>query len=322
MSNVLVTGGAGFIGTHLCHVLKEAGHFVHVLDLVDPKSPVKGVHYHKGDVRDLKSIKQALKGMDVVYHLAAIVSVPLCQQMPIDGYQTNLLGTVNVAQSAVEEMQNSGKQVRMIFSSSAAVYGDLGKKDTSLLESVLLPHPLSFYAAQKLGSEHLLRFYWETKKLPVVTFRFFNVFGPGQDPHSPYSGVITVFASALEKKSPLFLNGGGFQTRDFVSVYDIAKACCLALDLPVSQCDGLPINLGTEKAVTIEQLAKTMKEVSKQDIPIKEAPPRSGDVLHSLAGIQRANEVLKWAPQITLSQGLKDLYTVSDLRPANPPVYS
>lgn len=306
---ILITGGAGFIGTHLCRALVNAGHDVRVLDIVGPRTRVDGVHYLRGDVRDSAALTEAIHGVASVYHFAALVSVPLCQENPFDSYRTNVLATCQVGEAILLESKRQGLPVRLLYSGSAAVYGNAGKENQPLNESEPLQHPLSFYGAQKLASEHIIRLFHQTAGLPAIVFRFFNVFGEGQDPNSPYSGVISIFNSSIKNGAPLQLNGGGSQTRDFVSVHDVVNACVLGLSLPRDKCDGKPVNLGSGRATSIRVLAREMIRVSAHKIisQVTDSPPREGDVLHSLADISCAKEIFGWKPQVTLNQGLAEL---------------
>jgi UDP-glucose 4-epimerase len=299
-SQVLITGGSGFIGTHLCRALVRAGYSVRVLDLRRPQRPVEGVEYFLGDVREERAVNEAVKNVSAVFHLAAIASVPVCQQQPYESSRTNLFSTALV-------LERIRPGTRFVFSSSAAVYGNLGRKGEPILEDLPLQDFLSFYAAQKYGSECLVRQFHRSRGTPAVVFRFFNVYGPGQDPKSPYSGVISKFANALEKGESIRLNGGGEPTRDFVSVHDIVKALILAIEVSDETCDAQPINLGTGQSVTIRELAETMRAVSASQVSLEDAPWRDGDVRHSTANVSRAHEKLGWKPSISLEEGLKEL---------------
>lgn len=305
---ILVTGGAGFIGTHLCRMLIKHGHDVIALDLVDPENAVTKVRYIRGDARKVSDLSNVISKIDAVYHFAATVSVQLCQENPSESYQHNLMATCEVLEAIRHENAKRYRPIRLIFSGSSVVYGSLGQKGRSLTEGNLASEPLSFYGAQKLASEHAIRLYSQNFKIPCVVFRFFNVYGIGQDPTSPYSGVISIFSNALKNKLPIRLNGGGLQTRDFVSVHDIARANVLALNLPEHRCDGSAINLGTGQEITIKDLALEMAKASGLQTEITSAPPRSGDVMHSLADISLAKKVLGWNPQYTLFQGLQELF--------------
>jgi UDP-glucose 4-epimerase len=304
VSRILVTGGAGFIGTHLCQALLAGGHAVRSLDIAAPKRPVAGVDYVHGDVRDPVAIAAALRDIETVYHLAAIVSVALCQEKPVEGYATNLGATVLL----LEQMHHIyADRIRIVFASSSAVYGDTGREAQPTSEQIPLDVPLSFYAAQKLGSEHAIGIFHRRHGTPAMVFRFFNVYGPGQDPSSPYSGVISTFTPSARQGLPLKLNGGGEQTRDFVSVHDIVHALTGALAQPASAWDGLPINLGTGRAISILELAREIIEAARSSSPTEMTPWREGDVRHSCADIQRACSLLGWKPRLSLADGLREL---------------
>jgi UDP-glucose 4-epimerase len=299
---ILVTGGSGFIGTHLCRALVQAGHSVRVLDLnVSAQAQaVLGVEYRQGDVRDRKSVVSAVQDVQAVYHLAAIAGVPLCQAEPFESTQTNLASTALV-------MENLKPGTRFVYSGSSAVYGDSGREGEALSETREIKDLISFYAVQKHACEGLIRQFRLSRGIPSVVFRFFNVFGPGQDPKSSYTGVITAFSEAIRAGRPIRLNGGGVQTRDFVSVHDIVRGLLLAIECPDENCNAEPINLGTGTPVTIRKLAELMREISGSSVPLEEAPWREGDVRHSSAQIDRAAQQLGWKPLISLKTGLAEL---------------
>lgn len=305
--HILVTGGAGFIGTHLCRALREAGKDVRVLDLKDAAQPVAGVEYARGDVRSPDDLAKLVKGASAVYHFAAIVNVAECQEKPVESYQTNFMGTVQVLEAARLESAGRGDPVRVIFAGSSAVYGRKGVEGVAIRESDVADEPLSFYASQKLSSEHVIRIYCENRGVPAVVFRFFNVYGHGQDPTSPYSGVITIFSRLTREGKDLHLHGGGKQTRDFISVTDLVRANVRALDLPDSSCDGRAINLGTGRTITIRELGDLIIRLSRSSSKAIPSAPREGDVPHSRADVARALETLGWKSEIELSQGLGGL---------------
>jgi UDP-glucose 4-epimerase len=309
--NILVTGGAGFIGTHLCRKLIELGHRVKVLDLRAPETTVPGVEYHQGDVRDLKLVSQFIEDVSTVYHLAAIVSVPLCQRDPLDSYSNNFTGTLVVLEAI--RQQASGRRtspIRMVFASTAALYGTVGDDGRALQESDAATVFASFYAAQKYASEQAMDQYLKAFGVPSIAFRFFNVFGPGQDPTSPYSGVITIFSRLAKEGKPLPLNAGGIQTRDFITVYDIVTGLTGALNLTASQCVAQAVNLGTGNTLNIRCLAEIIRDAAGTDSPLVEAPAREGDVVHSKADIQRARQLLGFNPQTDLKKSLEELLKV------------
>ena len=172
-------------------------------------------------MRDRTLTSQAMEGSDVVYHLAATVSVPLCQKDPVDSYSNNFQATLGLLELIRERRVRDGKAIRFAFASTAAVYGARGDDGRALREDDIAQEFMSFYAAQKHASEQAIRLYRTAHGIPAWIFRFFNVFGPGEDPKSPYSGVITVFARLAREGQPLPLHGGGAQTRDFISVHDV-----------------------------------------------------------------------------------------------------
>ena len=264
--NILITGGAGFIGSHLARLLAKEGHSVHVLDLRDPEKPITGVQYTKGDVRNAPLLHSLMKECHAVYHFAATVSIPLCQKDPLESTSNNFTATLIVLEEARKILEATKKKIRVIFASTAALYGDKGNDGRALKEEDAATHFLSYYAAQKMASEQMIYLYNRTHSIPCVIFRFFNVFGPGQDPTSPYSGVITVFNRFIQERKPLPLNGGGTQTRDFISVHDLVRGCADALDLSDDACDAMAMNLGTGHSITIELLAQKMKEVAQSKV--------------------------------------------------------
>ena len=205
-------------------------------------------------------------------------------------------------------MRKGANAIKIIFASSSAVYGkesDTGKPN---LEENSSRSPLSLYAAQKLGSEHAIQIFHLQKKIPAIIFRFFNVYGPGQDPSSQYSGVISIFAKCLETNSPIKLNGGGTQTRDFISVHDVVRAGILAMELENSKCTATPINLGTGKSIEIKALAELMMKVAGTQVPTTIMPHREGDIIHSFSSIERAKTQLLWEPKTSLEAGLREIF--------------
>jgi UDP-glucose 4-epimerase len=307
-ATILVTGGAGFIGTHLCRKLVGLGHRVTALDLKTASTPVQGVEYVQGDVRNTALVEKLTNGIDVVYHFAATVSVPLCQKDPIESYSNNFTSTLII----LDALRTEAKKARttppaLVFASTAALYGDIGNDGRSIKEMDLPAEFGSFYAAQKHASEKAIQLYANFHGIPATVFRFFNVFGPGQDPTSPYSGVITVLMKLAREGKSLPLNGGGSQTRDFISVHDIVSACKAALDVPLAQWTAAPMNLGTGKSITVRQLGEMISKMYQGAPKLVDAPPREGDVLHSRADITRASQRLGFAPIHGLEKGLLEI---------------
>jgi UDP-glucose 4-epimerase len=308
---ILVTGGSGFIGSHLCAQLLKDGHSVTILDLRHTRvsaiaSSISTATSIVGDVRDHATLDPLVRSSDVVFHFAATVSVPLCQNDPMESYSNNFQATLGVLES-IRRARNGGSQTRLVFASTAAVYGDLGNDMRSLVESQVATTFFSFYAAQKHACEQAISLYQATHGVPALTFRFFNVYGYGQDPASPYSGVISVFSDLAKRGLPLPCNGGGHQTRDFIHVDDLIHACVSALTIPISQWKGEPTNLGTGKSVTVLALADTITRLTGTHSRPVSAPPREGDVLHSKAHVARAQQLLNFTPSMSLEAGLEKL---------------
>lgn len=307
---ILITGGSGFIGSHVREQLATLKIPVINLDLEIPKSTARTETTIIGDIRkpdDLDSVMAQHRELGAVIHLAAIVSVPECEGDPVGSAKTNIEGTHNVI--ACLKAQRIAPP--LVFASSAAVYGHRGQAGKSLSEEDTLD-PLSHYARHKIAGELALA----QSGLRTTALRLFNVYGVGQDPRSPYSGVITRFAEQLKVGEPLRLNGGGVQTRDFVSVIDVARALVMAATGAGPRTPQI-FNIGSGTSVTIRQLAELMRTLQQASgaagtqnspgSPIEDAPPRNGDVQHSLANITRARTTLKWSPAIGFKDGLAQL---------------
>ena len=305
---IMITGGSGFIGTPLARSLVRENYEVVVFDLLPPVSPVAGVKYVIGDVRNLKQISEHLVGVDATYHFAAQVSVPYCQENPVISLEHNVLGTCNLLE-AVRVLNQSRPEnpIRVIFSSSASVYGDLGNDSEPISEDIPLDTPKSFYGMHKIAADQLLKNYFSAFAVPSLIFRFFNVYGEGQDPNSPYSGVISIFSERAKKKLPLTIYGDGSQTRDFISVHDIISACQKTLLLPISAYDAKIMNLGSGKKISILKLAESISKLYQDNQSFSFSPLRSEDVRYSLANINRSKKLLDWIPQSDLLDHLKSL---------------
>jgi nucleoside-diphosphate-sugar epimerase len=308
---ILVTGGAGFIGTHLCRKLIDLGNEVSVLDLRKPETVVSGVRYVQGDVRDATALQGLVNEVAVVYHLAALVSVPLCQRDPLDSYSNNFTATIMVLDAIRKRAESTRTApIRLVFASTAALYGAMGDDGRAVKESDVAPQFSSFYAAQKFASEQAMDQYKKVFGIPSVAFRFFNVFGPGQDPTSPYSGVISIFSKLAKEGKPLNLNAGGVPTRDFISVHDIVTGLSGALTLETSQWNAQPINLGTGTSLSVRTLAEIIREAAGTGSELRDAPAREGDVIHSKADIGRAQALLGFKPDLDLKKNLLMLLKV------------
>jgi len=299
-NKALVTGGAGFIGSHLVEALVSAGCRVAVLDNLSSGNlsnlePVKDqIEFHKNDIRQLEVLTNVTQGCEVIFHLAAVVAVQQTIQDPVASAMVNDIGTINVLEAA----RRSGVK-RFVLASSCAVYGD----DPRLPKDETMPAvPASPYAVHKLSGEHQVRVYSELFGLKSASLRFFNVFGPRQDPSSPYSGVISIFMTrAVADQAPV-IYGDGSQSRDFVYVKDVVKALIMAAGS--NDAAAGPINIGTGSAVTINRLWDLIASLAGRHPTPAYEPARTGDILHSLACIDRAEALLGYKPEFSLEQGL------------------
>lgn len=297
---VLVTGGAGFIGSWTAEELVRGGHKVIVLDNMSSGSEanlsrVAGeVIVVRGDVRERHLIESVVKdhSPDALIHLAAVVSVDEVAEDPVKGFENNVLGTLNVLEAARE--LGVGK---VVYASSAAVYGDPVRLPISEDHPL---RPLSVYGGTKLAGEALATSYAGNYGMEVVVLRYFNVYGPRMRP-GPYSGVVRKFIEAVLAGEPVTIFGDGEQTRDFVYVEDVARANAAALKPGVSGV----YNIGTGEPVSVAGLARAVMEVAGVEVPVKYGPPRPGDIRHSYADIRRARDGLGWEPRTGLAEGLR-----------------
>ncbi len=312
-AHILVTGGAGFIGSHTVDRLVAGGASVTVLDdfssgreanLVGAQTTGQ-VRLMRGDVRRQKDVAQAMKGCTAVVHLAAISSVSASVEDPALVMDINTVGTAHV----LKEAQRAGVP-RVVFASSAAVYGD---PDALPIAEQAALRPLSPYAASKVAGEMLCRAAAATGGQTSVALRFFNVYGPRQDPKSPYCGVITAFAGRLQAHEPLVVHGQGDQVRDFVHVSDVARAVGLALKTPLEGFASL--NIGSGQGVTVKELAERMAALGEGPPGVVQGPPRAGDVKASLADISRAAQQLGFRPSVSLEEGLAAFLQPSPVTP-------
>ena len=297
----LVTGGAGFIGSHLVEALIANKCAVVVLDNLSSGnlsnlSQFKGqIDFHKGDIRDRAELSKAAEGCDAIFHLAAVVSVPQTVEEPVDSAMVNDIGTLFVLETA-----RTLDIKRVVFSSSCAVYGDdprLPKNESMKAE------PLSPYAVQKLNGEHYARLYSELYGVKTVCLRYFNVFGPRQDPSSPYSGVISIFMTKSVNAETPVIFGDGNQSRDFVFVKDVVRANLLAAS--ADQAAGRVFNVGTGKSVTINELWRLTSNLSTFHGEPTYLDPRPGDIYASLGDIRQAESDLGFKAEYAFERGLE-----------------
>jgi UDP-glucose 4-epimerase len=299
---VLITGGAGFIGSHLAEHLLAAGNDVRVLDNLStgkrenlPAHPQ--LEFVQGDIRDKRLVSESAHGMDAIVHLAAVASVQASVDDPTGTHETNFDGTLYLLEAA--RQQNIR---RFLYASSAAVYGDNTR--LPLVEEEIL-NPLSPYAADKLAGEYYLRFYHAKFGIETTAFRFFNVFGPRQDPSSPYSGVISIFIERVSRGEPVTVFGDGRQTRDFVYVGDLVKL--LAQALSGTQTAGQVINIGRGKQCSLLELLEALEKLTGKPVERRFAAARLGDIVHSCADISRLVRLLGKAPETDIATGLGEI---------------
>ncbi len=283
-SLILVTGGAGFIGSHLADALLARGHRVRVLDNLSTGKranlPLDNPRLEliEGDVADIGAVQTALAGCTAVAHLAAVASVQASVDDPVGTHQSNFIGTLNLC----EAMREQGVR-RVLFASSAAVYGQNG--EGTAIDEDTPKAPLTPYAADKLASEHYLDFYRRQHGLEPAIFRFFNIFGPRQDPSSPYSGVISIFAERALAGLPISVFGDGEQTRDFVYVADLVTLLVQALEAP--QVEAGAVNVGLDRATSLNQLLAALADILGNLPPVTHGEARAGDIRHSRADNRR-----------------------------------
>ena len=300
---VLVTGGAGFIGSHLVDRLVARGDQVSVIDSFSTGKRENLTHHgdritvHEADVRDAAAVDRAIKGCELVFHEAAVVSVPYSVDHPQETHDVNIQGTLNVLLAA-----RKNRVRRVVFASSAAVYGD---EPTLPKSESMLPEPIAPYGVEKLTSEHYLRTFARLYDVETVALRYFNVFGPRQDPSSPYSGVISVFVQRLLAGAPVTIFGDGLQSRDFVYVADVVDANLLAGS--TKGASGRVYNVARGERTTLLELAAMLGKIMGNETGPTLAAERAGDIRHSHAAIDRARGELAYGPRVALETGLTAL---------------
>src|SRR5579862_3107147 len=302
MTKYVVTGGAGFIGSTLVRaLLAQPGAQVRVIDnlLTGRAENLAEVHsqieWDRSDIRDFTAVSSAIRGADIVFHLAAIPSVPRSIHDPVPSHEVNIDGTFNVLRAAA-----CGNVRRVVYAASSSAYGE----SETLPKTETMPNrPKSPYAVQKLVGEYYASVFQSCFGLETVSLRFFNVYGPRQDPSSPYSGVLSLFMRHLIARTSPTIFGDGEQSRDFTYVEDVAGLCWKAAEAPGAA--GHMYNAGNGGRYTLNQIWSVLQKMEGLDIPVKFGPPRAGDVRHSMADTTAAVRDLGHAPRFTIEEGLK-----------------
>lgn len=314
MALYLVTGGSGFIGSNIVFALVARGERVRVLDnlstgreinlkpLLDPASTAQKrgqFEFLRGDITDPDTAFRAMKDVDYVLHQAAIPSVPRSIERPLETERVNAFGTLQLLEAA----RLNGKIRRFVLAASSSAYGEkapeLAKVET------MIPSPLSPYAVQKLTSESYCSVYHRIYGVPTVALRYFNIFGPRQDPTSQYAAVIPNFVGAYLRGQPATIYGDGQTSRDFCFVDNAVEANLLACSAPIDQAGGQVFNIACGDSTSLLQVIDILGEIFGKRIPPHHEPPRPGDIRHSLADISRAQQILSYGAKIKFAEGLR-----------------
>jgi UDP-glucose 4-epimerase len=297
----LVTGGAGFIGSHLADALLAAGWAVRILDDFSSGREENLRHLQdrievvRGDFAEPDVVARSVRDVEVVFHQGAVPSVPRSVAEPVRTNRANVVGTLGVLEAA----RQAGVR-RVVYAASSSAYGD-----TEVLPKVesMAPNPRSPYALQKYAGEVYCRLYHELYGLETVALRYFNVFGPRQDPKSEYAAVVPRFATACLRREPAQIHGDGEQSRDFTFVADTVRANLLAAE--AKDAPGHVINVAGGRRISLNELYATLQRITGSTVPATHGPPRAGDVKHSLADLSRARTLLGFEPRVSLEDGLR-----------------
>jgi len=301
VSKFLITGGAGFIGGHIVELLVGEGHEVVVFDNFSTGSEANlaavqdRVEVVRGDIRDLEALKSAMTGVEHVLHLAAEISVVKSLEEPGFVNEVNVGGTLNVLVAA-----RDGGVKRVVMASSCAIYGDTGSRPQ---KEDLVPRPLSPYGASKIAGEYYMSVFHTVYGIETVRLRYFNVFGPRQNPGSQYAAVIPRFIDRILKGQELHIYGDGEQTRDFVYVANVARANYLACTAP--DAPGGVFNIASEESVSVNELARRLIALSGREVEVVHDPPIVGEIRYSASDIAQARRVLGYEPAIRFDEGLE-----------------
>ena len=298
----LVTGGAGFIGSHIASALSKQGARVRVIDDLSTGSEENlreigdDIDFIKASITDTSALARALENVELIFHEAAIPSVPRSVENPAETHEASVNGTFSVLLAAKEKRVR-----RVVYAASSSAYGD---QPESPKHEGMRPDPLSPYAVAKLVGEYYCQAFTRSYGLETVCLRYFNVFGPRQDPSSQYSGVISRFIRALKLEEKPVIYGDGEQSRDFTYIANVVEANLQAAES--SAAVGKVINIANGVSVTVNELLDSLKSLTnRSEVSAEYAPPRTGDVLHSLADLTLAQSALRYSPRIGLEEGLR-----------------
>lgn len=303
MSTYLITGIAGFIGSTLARAVLAQGDEVRGIDNLSTgkrenlEEIQNRIDFRQADLLDMTAVREACNGVDFVLHEAAIPSVPRSVKDPLESNRANVDGTVNVLVAA-----RDAKVKRVVYAASSSAYGDtptLPKRED------MPPSPISPYAVAKLASEFYMTSFWRCYGLPTVSLRYFNIFGPRQDPSSPYSGVLAKFITQMLKGELPTIFGDGTQSRDFTYVDNVVNANLLACRAPVDQVAGRVFNVATGSRIDLNETFRVVRKLTGYKGEVKHEAERAGDVKHSLADLTLAEKHLGYKPSVDFEEGLR-----------------
>src|SRR5438270_1957652 len=303
MSTYLITGVAGFIGSSLARAVLKQGDRVRGIDNFSTGKPenlqeiFKQIDFREADILDLDGMNKACESVDYVLHQAAIPSVPKSVLDPLSSNRANVDGTVNVLVAA-----RDAKVKRVVYAASSSAYGD---PPSLPKHEAMKPDPISPYAVAKLASEQYMISFYRCYQLETVSLRYFNIFGPRQDPSSPYSGVLAKFITVMLRGEQPLIFGDGEQSRDFTYIDNAVDANLLACTAPAAKCAGQMFNVATGRRVTLNETVKQLQKLTSYSGPPKYGPERGGDIKHSLADISKAGAGLCYKPKVDFEEGLR-----------------
>ena len=303
MARYLVTGGAGFIGCNLVRYILAKGHDVVVVDNFatgkrqNMADFIDRIEFIEGDIRDREVMDRAVAGCSAIFHEAALGSVPRSVEDPATSHDVNVNGTLTVLEAA-----RAAGVKRFIFAASSSAYGN---REESPKHEAMTPLPASPYAASKVACEAYVRAYAACYGMETLSLRYFNVFGPYQDPEGPYAAVIPAFVSRLLRRQQPIVYGDGQQSRDFCYIDNVCEANWLAAHAPAEVCDGSVINIACNASTSLNQILEILRELLKTDIQAQYTDPRPGDVRHSLADVSLAKELIGYEPKVFFAEGLR-----------------